>query len=119
MWHLPQGYKTNLIQCWFPGYHSDVGGTADRNKEEAEIDEIAFAWMCDQVGRYLTFDPPALDKYFHSRIPKNAWGSGKFTDSMTFTYRLPGSGGPRSERPNNTSWRARRTITFTLQCGTG
>ena len=103
MWYLPQGSKdspkTNLVQCWFPGYHSDVGGTADRKKAEAEIDEIAFAWMCDQVGSYLTFDGQALFKYFYSRIQKNAWGSGKLTDSMTFAYRVPGSGGQAIRTP--------------------
>lgn len=99
MWHLPRGSKVNLVQCWFPGYHSDIGGTADRNKAAAEIDEIAFAWMCDQVGSHLTFDRQALFKYFYSEKHKNAWGSGKLTDSMTWGYLMPGFGGAAVRTP--------------------
>lgn len=38
---------TQLIQTWFAGVHSDVGGSYPEN--EARLSDIALAWMIDQV----------------------------------------------------------------------
>lgn len=40
------GY-TQLIQLWFAGVHSDVGGSYPEN--EARLSDIALAWMIDQA----------------------------------------------------------------------
>lgn len=58
----------NLKQCWFPGYHSDVGGHSKGSIDTNSVDEIAFAWMCDQVFGLLQLSGTALQKYVLFRI---------------------------------------------------
>ncbi|KAI0502742.1 peptidoglycan binding domain-containing protein [Xylaria bambusicola] len=60
--------KVNLKQCWFPGYHSDVGGHSASNIDTNSVDEIAFAWMCDQLFGLLQLSGTALQKYILFRI---------------------------------------------------
>ncbi|KAI8931192.1 hypothetical protein NX059_011542 [Plenodomus lindquistii] len=36
LWSLPEGSKTNLIQCWFPGVHINVGGGSGDGKKDLE-----------------------------------------------------------------------------------
>jgi T6SS, Phospholipase effector Tle1-like, catalytic domain len=38
--------KPELIQCWFPGHHSDVGG----GNADHKIQNITLAWMIDQFN---------------------------------------------------------------------
>lgn len=105
MWYLPPARTatttTTLRQCWFPGYHADVGGgTTESKKDEAEIDEIAFAWMVDQVRPLgLAFDGQALFKYYLSKMHLNEWGKGLLTDTMSYAYYLPGAGGAQVRTP--------------------
>lgn len=40
---------TKLKQCWFPGYHGDIGGHSDADCETNSIDLLTFAWMIDQL----------------------------------------------------------------------
>ncbi|KAE9382129.1 hypothetical protein N431DRAFT_320847 [Stipitochalara longipes BDJ] len=46
--------KPELIQCWFPGHHSDVGG----GNPDQKIQNITLAWMIDQFASrgLLDFD---------------------------------------------------------------
>lgn len=37
--------KPELIQTWFPGYHSDVGG----GNPDHKLPNLAFVWMVDQL----------------------------------------------------------------------
>jgi len=37
--------KPELLQCWFPGHHSDVGGGDSDHK----IPNLALVWMLDQI----------------------------------------------------------------------
>ncbi|KAI1126239.1 peptidoglycan binding domain-containing protein [Nemania abortiva] len=60
--------KVNLKQCWFPGYHSDVGGHSKGSIDTNSVDEIAFAWMCDQLFELLQLSGTALQKYILFRI---------------------------------------------------
>ncbi|KAI0967915.1 peptidoglycan binding domain-containing protein [Xylaria arbuscula] len=60
--------KVNLKQCWFPGYHSDVGGHSKGSIDTNSVDEIAFAWMCDQLFGLLQLSGSALQKYILFRI---------------------------------------------------
>ncbi|KAI0442205.1 peptidoglycan binding domain-containing protein [Xylaria telfairii] len=74
--------KVNLKQCWFPGYHSDVCGHSKGNIDTNSIDEIAFAWMCDQLFGLLQFSGIALQKYILFRIGdlRAAWSTIKWSD---------------------------------------
>lgn len=46
LWERKRGTTTNLKQVWFPGVHSNVGGSyADHNAAD-----ITLAWMMDQLG---------------------------------------------------------------------
>jgi len=67
LWYLdPDNTSTRLTQCWFPGYHADVGGGTVSGPlvDDAEIAEVTFAWMVDQVSSMLTMDSDALNRYF-------------------------------------------------------
>lgn len=48
--------KPELIQCWFPGHHSDVGG----GNPDQKIQNITLAWMIDQFASrgLLDFNTP-------------------------------------------------------------
>ncbi|KAL1615847.1 hypothetical protein SLS56_011649 [Neofusicoccum ribis] len=98
LWYLDRadadyGDETDLKQCWFPGYHADIGGgTTDRSsKDESGIDEITLAWMCDQVDGYLKFDADACEKLLFSR-KKSRWAK-KTTKDQIGWYWLPVAGG--------------------------
>jgi hypothetical protein len=61
--------KVNLKQCWFPGYHADIGGQREKGDSDINsVDEIAFAWMCDQLFGHLQLSGTALQKYILFRI---------------------------------------------------
>ncbi|KAJ7144283.1 hypothetical protein C8R44DRAFT_865236 [Mycena epipterygia] len=66
LWHLPEtSTKTNLQQCWFPGTHSDVGGSyADAQPYESS--DLSLLWMICQCRPHLAFDERRLDKVFSS-----------------------------------------------------
>jgi hypothetical protein len=81
LWSLPPGSKTNLIQCWFPGVHVNIGGGSGdgmkdreegfherdgpkkarsggkgRSKGDLEIMSITtFFWMVDRCNPFLLF----------------------------------------------------------------
>ncbi|UJO21747.1 uncharacterized protein CLAFUR5_09246 [Fulvia fulva] len=40
---------TKLKQCWFPGYHGDIGGHASPDGCINSYDLLTFAWMIDQL----------------------------------------------------------------------
>ncbi|KAF5133203.1 hypothetical protein E5D57_003826 [Metarhizium anisopliae] len=96
--------KVNLKQCWFPGYHSDVGGHSQGSVDTNSVDEIAFSWMCDQLFGLLQLSSTALQKYILLRIgdsgidTKNknirnlsavwkaiSWSNGELEDTNSFT----------------------------------
>ena len=41
-----------LRQCWFPGYHGNIGGESDPRDDVNSVDEMTFAWMIDQLTYY-------------------------------------------------------------------
>ncbi|SMQ53762.1 unnamed protein product [Zymoseptoria tritici ST99CH_1A5] len=70
-WHItPECSKVDLRQCWFPGYHSDIGGHADAKSDTNSVDEITFAWMVDQISSesLLQFTPATLRYPILNRI---------------------------------------------------
>ncbi|KAB5511165.1 hypothetical protein GE09DRAFT_1295662 [Coniochaeta sp. 2T2.1] len=46
LWERIDGNQTNLKQVWFPGSHSNVGGSWP----DQQIATISLAWMCDQLS---------------------------------------------------------------------
>lgn len=80
MWKIkkgPQGQKpaTQLVQCWFPGAHVNVGGGSSNNvvdekaqskpKGDAEqLATITYAWMLDRIRPHLALDQDALNVQF-------------------------------------------------------
>ncbi|KAJ5537847.1 hypothetical protein N7494_007326 [Penicillium frequentans] len=71
MWSLPKGVYTNLVQCWFPGYHINIGGgSEDTMKHYGDMESMAnlsLVWMIDQVRKQtnLTFETYALARFYH------------------------------------------------------
>lgn len=52
LWNIPSdNKKTNLIQCWFPGIHVNIGGGSDdglKRTPKGDLESMAnttFAWM--------------------------------------------------------------------------
>ncbi|CAL3966601.1 unnamed protein product [Diplocarpon coronariae] len=82
-----------LKQCWFPGTHSNIGGSYP----DAGISNITLAWMISQLeehdGGILSFSPDYLDflqdqntKFYASEpAPPRPWGFGKLYDSSRVT----------------------------------
>ncbi|GAO19021.1 uncharacterized protein UV8b_01147 [Ustilaginoidea virens] len=111
LWHLdstclgPDGTPmVNLKQCWFPGYHSDVGGQKAGDLDANSIDEITFSWMCDQLHGLLQLSGTVLQKYILFRLgdtnfdlsnkkirdlaaswTKIGWANGKLSDTNSWT----------------------------------
>ncbi|KAH6666785.1 hypothetical protein B0J14DRAFT_434891, partial [Halenospora varia] len=109
---------TNLIQCWFPGYHINIGGGSDDMLKERKGDfesmaNITFAWMIDRVQQYtsLGFSDDAmfdiidcyatnitavikkenpLEGKTHNQVYKG-WGIGPDVDSMDTLQAAAGS----------------------------
>ncbi|KAL3422221.1 peptidoglycan binding domain containing protein [Phlyctema vagabunda] len=118
-WDKPEEKKsTNLIQCWFPGFHINCGGGSDDMLKERKGDfesmaNVTFAWMVDRVQQYtpLSFNESAiftvinryaenisaiikrdnpLDKDDHKQIYRG-WGVGPSIDSMDWKMKGAGS----------------------------
>lgn len=53
-----------LLQCWFPGVHTNIGGGSSLGKSESshweQLASISYAWMLDRIRPYLALDPEEL-----------------------------------------------------------
>ncbi|RAH50518.1 T6SS phospholipase effector Tle1-like catalytic domain-containing protein [Aspergillus brunneoviolaceus CBS 621.78] len=71
LWSRPSGVTTKLVQCWFPGYHINVGGGSDNTvKSYGDLEamaNLALVWMIDQVRHRtsLAFEDHALARFYH------------------------------------------------------
>lgn len=58
--------ETNLIQCWFPGVHINVGGESIdglKSTPKGDLESMAnttFAWMVDRCRPYLHYKERVL-----------------------------------------------------------
>lgn len=95
IWEKPKGCTTELKQVWFPGVHSNVGGSYD----DTGIADISLAWMMSNLNRWIDFKPGYLEKQFHLNQKYNAsqnppltrgWGLGRLYNSCTFPQSLAG-----------------------------
>ncbi|KAF7189195.1 hypothetical protein HII31_09617 [Pseudocercospora fuligena] len=116
VWEKDDSCKTNLKQAWFPGAHSNCGGSY----EDYGMANITLAWMMDQVSGnshdfskkkfdpldWIRFDDDYLDtcfkhnkQYYSALAQKNpseseayqGWSMGKVYDSNTFPQSLTGA----------------------------
>lgn len=93
LWELPDDTHNlkKLKQCWFPGVHSNIGGSYP----DAGISNITLAWMISQLedsdGGILAFDQSYLDKvqdwntqgYITRKEAIRPWGMGRLYDSAS------------------------------------
>jgi hypothetical protein len=78
-----------LKQCWFPGVHSNIGGSY----KDAGIANITLAWMVSQLedtdGGIVAFNPAYLDfvqdmnnkRFTDDKLPIRPWAMGRLYDS--------------------------------------
>lgn len=62
--HPEDNDVTELVQCWFPGVHINIGGGSSSSAGEGDFKEqlasITYTWMLDLIRPYLAFDPVEL-----------------------------------------------------------
>ena len=58
-WNEERGRKDWLVQTWFPGNHSDIGGSYP--EEESRLSDIALRWMVDEFKAALGDAVTVLD----------------------------------------------------------
>ncbi|KAL8953458.1 MAG: hypothetical protein Q9222_000662 [Ikaeria aurantiellina] len=96
LWQKPEGQQNpiTLKQCWFPGVHSNVGGSY----EDTGLADITLVWMIAQLYPFLDFDLGYIDmqrrltvNYYRDHdLPVRTWGLGKIYNSMAGLERLAG-----------------------------
>ncbi|KAF2497174.1 hypothetical protein BU16DRAFT_459324, partial [Lophium mytilinum] len=95
IWEKPPYCTTNIKQVWFPGVHSNVGGSYD----DTGIADITLAWMMSNLRHWIDFNPNYIreqhllnQKYNSSQKPPltRGWSLGKIYDSCTFPTSLGG-----------------------------
>jgi len=97
LWEVPDELvsKVNLKQCWFPGVHSNVGGSL----EDAELANISLAWMISQLDGIIEFDSTHLafvqelnEKYYEqNKNRKPVWSGGYIMETYKAFYLVNGS----------------------------
>ncbi|KEQ77559.1 hypothetical protein M436DRAFT_36391 [Aureobasidium namibiae CBS 147.97] len=107
VWEKSEGSHTYLKQTWFPGAHSNVGGSYD----DTATADISLAWMMDQLsGESRASDDAPLDKkdwiefyddyldtqqalntvWYQNHPPVRGWSLGAIYNSFTFPQSLAG-----------------------------
>ncbi|EME48106.1 hypothetical protein DOTSEDRAFT_69893 [Dothistroma septosporum NZE10] len=111
VWELDPGSTTNLKQVWFPGAHSNCGGSY----EDYGMANITLAWMMDQLSGnsrdpsrlfnpadWIQFDDDFIELCFtqntryYNRLGTEGevckgWAMGKVYNSNTFPQSLAGA----------------------------
>jgi hypothetical protein len=93
--------KVDLKQCWFPGFHGDVGGgyAGPVERNHLAIEDITLAWMCDQVDGLLAFDEEESRNILGEIKEKVEWGVTMEKDPTGFLYTLGVAGSSISRTP--------------------
>ncbi|KAL2843734.1 hypothetical protein BJY01DRAFT_248509 [Aspergillus pseudoustus] len=85
LWHasVEGGPREKLEQCWFPGVHGTIGGTAP-----GEIGINTFAWMADNLSGMMTFERDSIDDLVakHNEAVSSvarAWGCGPIVGNFS------------------------------------
>ncbi|KAJ9603415.1 hypothetical protein H2200_012193 [Cladophialophora chaetospira] len=95
LWEKRDNNTTNLVQCWFPGVHSNVGGGYD----DQELADITLAWMISKLEPFLDFRPNFLMSlwessraYYKETGQRTRWWSfGELYNSLKGVYALTGA----------------------------
>lgn len=56
--------RNNVIQMWFTGAHSDIGG----GYAQTSLSDISLLWMLDQLSTYFTIAPPRTSPNIYADI---------------------------------------------------
>ncbi|KIX09379.1 uncharacterized protein Z518_00458 [Rhinocladiella mackenziei CBS 650.93] len=102
LWEKRDNDRTNLVQVWFPGVHSNVGG----GYEDQDLANITLAWMISKLEPFLDFRPNFLiglweenRAYYKTTGQKTRWWSfGELYNSLKGIYSLTGS---KNRTPGN------------------
>jgi len=96
IWEKAEGQEWPVVlkQTWFPGVHSDIGGSYAND----DLANITLAWMVSQLDPLLDFDHSyivtqnrlSIERDENKHQPVREWGLGKIHDSMTFFFKLGG-----------------------------
>ncbi|ETN46020.1 uncharacterized protein HMPREF1541_00203 [Cyphellophora europaea CBS 101466] len=109
IWEKPAGQALpkKLKQTWFPGVHSDVGGSYP----DTDLANLTLCWMVSQLDPFIDFEANYVWKQVrlsieshektvarlrkdnpNAQMPsRRPWGLGKIHNSMSFFFRLGGS----------------------------
>lgn len=134
VWELDEGCKTNLSQVWFPGAHSNCGGSYEDNG----MANITLAWMMDSLAGnkrpaskqfdpvdWIKFDDDYIDdcfkhtsNYYNAIADGNAyrgWAMGKVYDSNTFPQSITGARTRTPGRYPRTNYQTAKYTNIPLQ----
>ena len=89
IWEKPAGQALPKVlhQCWFPGVHSNVGGSYD----DTQLADITLAWMISQLNDLIYFDTEYITwqndlnvQYYKDKAEGEVrtWGLGKIYNSI-------------------------------------
>ncbi|KAE8312412.1 hypothetical protein BDV41DRAFT_588917 [Aspergillus transmontanensis] len=72
IWHLPKNHgRQELLQVWFSGHHSDIGG----GTEEPRLSDIALAWMVAQCTKNMQLGIDLEYFYDHQSTGIQPWAT--------------------------------------------
>jgi Uncharacterized alpha/beta hydrolase domain (DUF2235) len=82
LWEKPEGqeWPIRMKQCWFPGVHSDIGGSY----KDADLANLTLTWMISQLDHLLGFDRSYvvrqnrlnMEHHINKGYPVREWGLG-------------------------------------------
>lgn len=82
VWEKPQDqeWPLRMKQCWFPGVHSDIGGSYS----EDDLANLTLTWMISQLSPFLAFDTSyvvqqnrtTMERHMRDGKPMREWGLG-------------------------------------------
>ncbi|KAJ6544558.1 hypothetical protein DFH09DRAFT_1389857 [Mycena vulgaris] len=81
--------KTNLQQCWFPGAHSDVGGSYE-DAQPFDSSDLSLMWMIRQCRPLLAFNNKRLEEELEPYEALPWWGAQPLHNSYTMQFYLNG-----------------------------
>ena len=134
IWEKPKDpkCKTNLKQVWFPGAHSNVGGSY----ADSGMADITLAWMMDQLSGntstapedrrpldWIKFDEKYIEYWTeceldwyekHKRDAYKGWAMGRVYDSNNFPQSLIGTKIRTPGRSHPIDWQTGKPLTHRL-----
>ncbi|KAJ7029428.1 hypothetical protein C8F04DRAFT_1043250, partial [Mycena alexandri] len=87
LWSKAVPKQTELKQCWFPGVHSDVGGSY-ADAQPFDSSDLSLLWMIRQCTPLLAFNDTGLSEEF--KDTRAWWGAQPLHDSYSLQYRVNG-----------------------------